>query len=59
MCLNDDYQFADCVVWCVVHSEPASLNQLVSLFVQRSHSVWKVPEVVIIVSADRMCDPAV
>jgi hypothetical protein len=31
----------------VVHSEPASLNQLVSLFVERNHSVWKVPEVLL------------
>jgi hypothetical protein len=28
-------------------SEPASLNQLVSLFVERNHSVWKVPEVLL------------
>lgn len=33
------------VLWSLP-SEPASLNQLVSLFIERNHSVWKIPEVV-------------
>ncbi|XP_062501672.1 ribosome quality control complex subunit TCF25-like isoform X2 [Corticium candelabrum] len=28
-------------------SEPAALNQLISLFIERSHSLWKIPEVLL------------